>query len=478
MTGQAAAGWIPRQGPALRSGWFVIGGACAGALAFGVFLPVAPREAVAAIVLVPLALLTPVAALSVLVAVTALVPFEVQDTLAVLGGRDQPGLLFVDALMLVALLGMAWRAAKRRVDVGPPLIAGIAVGMILTGALAWGLVNGAALSQAGHEGRRVVLGVGTFLLAWPLMADQAARRRLLGALIGVGLMLGAWGLAQWFFSVGYTTSADVGVRPGVDLTTSGSGQLQGGMYAFPVAVTLAWAALVSGQACTVPVRSLLAVILLVNGLCVVLTFERTLWVATAVACVLVVMVQGARARREAIKWGALGGVGLVIMAAAAASEARTALERLLSLGQVASDNSFTSRLVESYAVAGAIAQRPVTGSGFGATITWGARDTFATTTTPFVHNGYLWLAWKIGLPAAVLVVLLLGRAIVRRTSPGDSGHWRTLRIGSRASLLALMLVGVTFPVFNALGITAVMGLLAAVCCSRLKPDPPLPKESG
>jgi hypothetical protein len=475
MTGLRVAPGVP-QPETLRSRPIVMAVACAAAVVFGIFLPVAPSLALAAVLLVPLALAAPLAALSMLVAVTVLVPFEVQDAFAVMGGRDQPGLLVVDAIMVVALAGMAWRAARRRLDIDTPLIAGLLVALIVTVALIWGVANGAALSEAGHETRHVALGVGTFLLARPLLVTQSGRKRLIGVLIGVGLALGVWGLAQWFFSVGYTTSGDVGVRPSDDPTSPGLMQLQGGMYAFPVAVTLAWAALASGQVRSARVRYVLGVIMLLNGMCVVLTFERTIWAVTAVACALVAVTSGASARRLAIRWAPAAGMALLIIFLSAGSEVSSALKRLVLLGEVSSDTSFTFRLVESQAVAGAIVQQPVTGSGFGATITWGARDTFSTVTTPFVHNGYLWLAWKIGVPAAALVVLLLGRAIVRRTPPGDVGHWKALRVGSRASLLALMLVGLTFPIFNALGITSAMGLLAAVCFSDAPPDAPLSKE--
>jgi O-antigen ligase len=311
----------------------------------------------------------------------------------------------------------------------------------------------------------MVLGVGTFLLALPLLQDSAARRRLLGALAAIGLGLGVWGLVQWVCSVGYTTSGDVGVRPGVDLTSSGHGQLQGGMYAFGVAVIVAWSVLLSGHLQRAWARWLVVVILLLNAGCLILTFERTLWVATAVGCAVVAMTSGARTRRVALKWMGVGFAALVAVAAISPGVARTAVERLASISQVATDTSFTSRLVESRAVLDAIAARPLTGSGFGATITWGQRDVFASVTTSFSHNGYLWLAWKIGVPAALFVVGVIVAAVLRRIPADGAADWAALQRGSKAALFSLLLVCVTFPVFNVLGITAAVGLLLAVACS-------------
>jgi O-antigen ligase len=452
---------------AARTRWPVLAVACAAALVFGIVLPIAPKAAIAAVVLVPLAFAAPVAALSVLLAVTILVPFDVQDALAVVGGSNQPGLLAVDVLMLLGLIRVAWLVVRGRLPIDRRLVAGLVLTVIVAVALVWGLALGAETSAAGHEARRVLLGCGTFLMTLPLVDDAAARKRLSWALMAIGGALALWGLAQWVFSVGYSVSAgDVGVRPGVDLTTSGHGQLQGGMYAYPVAIILSWAALLSGKAITRRVQLALMTILLLNGVCLILTFERSLWGAAAAGCVVVALMSGAAARRNGLKWAAGGVIALILVAAVAPGQARTAVERLFSITRVSTDTSFTSRVVESRAVIDAIGQRPLTGSGFGATITWGQRDMFATTTTPFVHNGYFWLAWKIGIPAAVFVVALLAAAVVRRSRVADDSQWRALRRGSQASLFALLLVCVVFPVFNVLGITAAMGFLAAVCCSR------------
>ncbi|MDT5016769.1 MAG: O-Antigen ligase [Mycobacterium sp.] len=449
-----------------RPGAPVIAIACVAALAFGIVLPIAPKVAIAALVLVPLAFAAPAAALTVLLAVTMLVPFDLQDSYALIGGRDQPGVLMVDALMFLGLARLAWLAVRGRLAVDRRLLAGVALAAIVVAAFLWGLALGSSTSAAGHEARRLILGCGTFLLALPLVDDPKTRKHLSWALMTIGMATALWGLAQWVFSVPYTISGDVGVRPGVDLTSSGHGQLQGGMYAFPVVVILAWAALLSGGAVSRRVQLVLSAILLLNGVCLVLTFERSLWGAAAAGCVIVTLMSGAAMRRRGLKWTAVGLVGLVLVAAAAPSVATTAVERLFSIAQVPTDTSFTSRVVESRAVIEAIGGRPFTGSGLGAMISWGERAVFATVTTPFSHNGYLWLAWKIGIPATVLLLALIVAAIARRTRVGDNPEWRALRRGSQVSLLALLLVCVVFPVFNVLGISAAVGFLAAVCCSR------------
>jgi hypothetical protein len=447
-----------------RSQLSVIVAASAAALAFGVILPIAPLTAVLALVVIPLALLAPLASLTVLIAVTVLVPFEVQDSFAVIGGQDQPGLLLVDTLMMLSLLRLAWLVIRRKVPIDRALLAGIAVAGICAAALAFGIAFDADVSEAGHEARRMVLGVGAFLIAWPLMRDRRTRQRLGWILLTMGLALGLWGVAQWAFSVGFIW-ADVGVRPGVDQTSSGRGQLKGGMVAYPVAVIMAWAALVLGRVRHRAVQCLLGLVILLNAVCLLLGYERTMWAATAGACLLVVISAGPAARRLAVRWAIAAVIVTVALAAIAPREARAAVERLLSVGRFATDESFIYRVIESRTVAELIAQRPVTGSGFGTTFTWGAEDLFGEITTPYVHNGYLWLAWKIGIPATLFLVLLLCGAIFRKAPSGDCDEWGAVRRGSQAALLALLLISVMFGAFNILGITAMMGLLVAICYS-------------
>lgn len=443
---------------------------CAAAMAFGAYLPTSPWDAFGWLAIIPLVLFVPVASVGVCLAVTVLVPWDLQSEFKVVGGPDQPGLLFIDALMLLALVRLGWLLLRRRVDFDTPLVVGVVVAGLCTGALLWGIANGASVSEAGHEWRRVILGVGTFLLSWPLMSTESARRRLLYSLMLIGLLLGVWGIAQWAFDVGYTTSGDVGVRGGLD-----SGQLQGSLYDYPVAVVMAWAALVSGQVRRPSTSWLLSTVLCLNVICVLLTFERTLMVASVASCAFVVVLYGRAVGTRAMK---MAGVGLALLAVAAviaSTEARTVTGRLALLGDVDSDHSYTHRLVETEVVTGEIVKSPVIGSGFGATVTWGVPNMYPVSTTPFADMGYHWLAWKIGLPASLLVLFLLLRAVLRRQPDLDNPQWRAVRTGARGALAALLVISVLFGVFNSLNITAVIGVLVAICYSRALPQTSAPQ---
>jgi hypothetical protein len=84
----------------------------------------------------------------------------------------------------------------------------------------------------------------------------------------------------------------------------------------------------------------------------------------------------------------------------------------------------------------------------------------------FSHDGYLWLAWKIGIPAAVLLFVLLARAVFFRAPPQERRLDRALRTGAQGSLAGLLLATVTFSSFSALSITAVVGVLMALSLPR------------
>ena len=112
------------------------------------------------------------------------------------------------------------------------------------------------------------------------------------------------------------------------------------------------------------------------------------------------------------------------MAVAAPRDLTAARERLLSLGNYGSDLSVRYRLTESRHVIDEIRAQPLVGSGLGATILWGrAYEGVRPSTESFAHNGYLWLAWKLGAPAAGLSAAPgRGAALWRR--PAGRPHWR------------------------------------------------------
>ena len=468
--------WSPARSLAARANagyWLGVTGAVLAAVCLGLL---AGRRPDVAIALAGLALIfalpfvAPSAHLALLIFVTAVVPFSVQNGIG--GGGGSASILPSDLLLIAGLLRAALVLPREQLDRRRMVMAFLMVVFLVLASLqfAHGLSAGADLSTAGFE-YRVLLGFGTFLVAIPVLADERARRRLLGGLLFVGLGVGLWGVLQYVLSFDFASSSDAGVRPGVRFTSTGRGQVQGGLFAFPVATVIAFAVLVSGQVRAASLRIALLAVIGLNVVSMLLTYERTFWVATTLALVFVALKAGRLKRVKAL----LIGVGAVVLTLAtlatlAPREFTSARERLLSLGQYASDSSVRQRVVESRHVLGRIAAHPIAGSGLGASIWWGRPwESVPPRSNTYAHNGYLWLAWKLGLPAAVLLSALLLAGVMRRGPPTGGPLFHAVRNGAQAGLLVLLVAMVTFPSVTSLAITPTMGLLLAICAAPLAP---------
>jgi len=434
------------------------------ALMLGSMVGLQPRAAtgmVVALLVAMVAIAAPTASLVSLLFLTAIVPYGIQNRFGMGGsGLNSPGLLLSDVLLLLGL-GMAvlalqrMRLSRRELVVAASVAAflGLAVLQLLHG-----LRLGRGVGQAGGEFRSL-LGFAGFLIALPILNQPGLRKRLLVSLLGLAVALGLWGIVQWVGHLGF--EGDVGVRPGVRLTTTGTGQLQGGLFGFPVAIVACYAVLLGGAVRSRAAKASLAAAMFLNAVSLLLTFERTFWVATVAGLLVVTLKAGSLQRLKSVLLLPL--LFIVLYAAlsvVAPVELTTARQRLSSLKYGTVDRY---RVEESDHVRTAIVRHPIVGSGLAATIFWGRPwAQVPAKSYAYSHNGYLWLAWKIGVPAAALLVILLGVAVLLRGPPGEGALEKSIRGGAQASLAALLVASVTFPSFRELSITPVMGLLLAL----------------
>lgn len=469
---------------ALRRDALLLPAAAAAAAAYGLVVAQSPLLAIAVLggaAVLLLAFAFPVAHFTLLLIATAIVPYTIQNQAGLGGGAGSPGLIASDVLLLTGLL----RASHALLVSRRPLSRGEAVALslltaygavtviqFLRGTLATG-----SLSDPGDE-LRSLDGVAALLVALPLLRDERSRGRLLKGMLVVGLLLGLWGVLQWALNLGY--AGGFGVRQGVALTTTGTGQLQGGLYGFPVAVILSFAALLSGELRSNAARAWVAAALALNGICVVLTFERTFLLATLLGCAFVTLRTQPGRRAKAAIVGLLA-VVLVCVPLAVLSPATltTARERLLSLGQYGNDPAVRDRVIESEHAIVQIRARPLEGSGLAAVIWYGRPDeAVPPSINSFIHNGYLWTAWKLGIPAALLLFGSLLLAIARPGRARGSPLFAALSVGAQGALLALVVTCVTFPAVTARPITPTIGLLLAMCAlprERASPATPRPR---
>ena len=418
----------------------------------------------AAVVLV-LAFRAPVANLVLLIFLTAVVPFEILNRFSVGGGVDSPGLLLSDLFLLAGLTWAAFALASEPLDrrrYRSVLVMLVFLAIVVTEAL-HGLRLGYGRSIVGQEGR-VLLGLGTFLIALPLVSHAPTRNRLFAALAVVAFALGAWGMLQWLGHFSFGLAGDVGVRSGVRLTSGGSGQLQGGAFAFPVAIIACFAALTLGEIRSWFWRGLLVAALALNIASCLVTFERSFWLDTLAGLLFVLLFAAGRRRiKLLVTLLVAGALTVVALAVISPSTLTTAQQRLNSISSYSSDTSVRYRVVESRFVYDRIRAHPLTGSGLGASIFWGQPwAQVPPKTRHYSHDGYFWLAWKVGVPAAALLVGLLVSALFSRSSPAEPELSRAVRRGAQGAIAGLLVATITFPSFSQLSISPVIGLLLAL----------------
>ncbi len=460
---------------AARSNWVLIPSVAVGALAYGALVATLPLFAaglLAAVLLIGLAFVAPVTHLALLLFVAGIVPFEVQNSyLGIGGGANSPGLIATDLLLLGGILRAGILLPVKRLSHRPLIVGGLLAVFIAVVGLQFtrGLLFGRPPGDVGAEAR-ILFALATFFVAVTLLSEPKKRDRVLRALLVLGLLLGGWGIAQWVLGLEFSGTGDYGVREGVGLTTAGEGQLQGGLFGYPVATVIAFAALLSPGPRSAAARFGLYAVIILNASALLLTFERTFWVATVLSLGFVAVRAGRAQRLKAVF--AIFGIAVLVFTVfttIAPGQLQTARERLLSLGQYGTDDSLRYRRVESRHVAEQIGERPIAGSALAATIYWGRPwQQVPPRTARYTHNGYLSLIWRLGVPGAFLLFVVLAWSVACRPPPGETPLFGAVRNGCQAALLALAVCNVTFPAFSGLSITPAIGVLFAVVATSAR----------
>jgi len=431
------------------------------AVAGGALAAISPEltlGVLASAVVLVLAIEAPVVHLLLLVAIAISLPREILNQLSVGGGLGAAGLTPTDVLILTGCLGVALRLADERLDRRRFWVAAGVAAFLAIGALQIWRGLGRYWAPDVIAEFRVLAGVAALFLALPIVARDDEFRRLWRGLAVVGLGLGLWGIAQWVLHLQFDNAA-AAIR-GSTFATAGR---VAGLYAFPVAIVLGSAALLSGHVRHGSARMALALVVAVNAAALMLTFERSFWVAIAGGLVFLLLRTRWRQRiRLLLGIPIIALLVLGAMSVLAPTELNATAQRVLSLTRYRTDPSFTYRKVESRRVEQHIRAHPIDGSGLGANQLIGRPGTRAPVVRrPYAESGYLWLAWKLGIPAAALLCALMLYSGLRRQGPPES-LGRSLRIGSQAALITVALCAVSFAPFNSNAGTTMIGVLMAV----------------
>jgi hypothetical protein len=443
----------------------LVTGAAAVALLAGGLAAAKPTYAIALIVLgaaTVAAFRAPVAHLTALVLLTAVVPLGVQAAYGSGGSVQAAGVLPSDVLLITGLIRAV--VVLRNLRMGRRATAAALLACMVLALVALQLLHalwlGRPVTGTGAEARALVGFVGTVLIALPIVHDPAARRRLLWALLAVGLVQGLWGIAQFAFQIQFNVPTDLG---GSSTDSFGTAGRVVGMYGFPVAAVLSLSALSSGAVRSAGARLALAACALLNSIAVVTTFERTFFIALTAGILALLALGTAHQRVRLVLIGPpVAAITVALLSTVNPPLVQATAGRLESLASYRSDPSVNYRIYENRLVKNQISQHPVIGSGFGAAIEIGRPGTAVPIKSrTYAENGYLWSAWKLGIPGALLLWTLLALPIAWRPRAARPGL-RSVVTGARAALVGLVFATYAFPTFNQLEIAPIIGILIAL----------------
>jgi O-antigen ligase/glycosyltransferase involved in cell wall biosynthesis len=201
----------------------------------------------------------------------------------------------------------------------------------------------------------------------------------------------------------------------------------------------------------------------VCGAALFFTFSRGAWLAVAAAVVFIILI-APRRRRPRILLAVVGllAVGLVLVTAVNSTSAirstaplASAFDRLTSVASSSTDPSAQHRLAEWQRALEVSADHPLTGIGLGSTISFSSPlysaesgrtgDTF---TTYYIHNSYVWLLLKLGIPGLLLLVALVATCFakgLRSYLAADDPRTKSRLLALTGAMVALLAVSFTGP---------------------------------
>jgi O-antigen ligase len=358
--------------------------------------------------------------------------------------------------LIVALALAAWWAAMitrperyRR----PPtwVIIGLA-GLVITvlGGVLTARAAGTPLNLSMVELRPLA----SYLLVLPVVSAALSLRDLE---LAVGIFLGACALAA-----GDALSAYLAGNGGQATFAGGAIRVTNDAFLYPMLASV-WSLVLLAFASSTWTRVTLSLLAVVSVAAVFFTFQRGAWLAAlaATALAFLLLPRPQRSRAAAYCVALIGVFAAAIIALNSLSIAGTqdplasGLERVESLGKPQRDVSSLHRVSELKRSMELIKAHPETGIGLGGSITFwspmysevreamgGSFQTF------YIHNSYLWLALKLGLPGLITLVAFVLAALAaggRAYLAGGDPRRRRLLLGGLLTLVTMLLVSASGP---------------------------------
>jgi hypothetical protein len=214
------------------------------------------------------------------------------------------------------------------------------------------------------------------------------------------------------------------------------------------------------------------------------SFTRGLWLATVASSVFLLIIQGGKFRRTVLKYVfafCLVATPLFLVSGLGSVVAERIGYSTLQFDRVSEEDQNLSgrRLLEYILVLPHVAEHPIAGNGLGATFLI-AGD--AVLEGPkgeqidfhYIHNLYLLIAFRLGIPVLLVLFVLLWKYFRRATkklksltlSPGTS----VLVAGLIAAIFGEVVLSVTSPTFLNHPTAGLLGCIMAITTAELHPD--------
>ena len=329
------------------------------------------------------------------------------------------------------------------------------------------------------EGRHLM-----FLLLFPLTVavlntKERVRRFILGLLL-LGVLFSLGQIVQSFFHVrifgdsGRLVIAQTLDVKSYDATISNTGGLN--IIILVLFTSAGWYVLKEIK--TFKFLSLSAVC----AVGILLTFGRTTWGVTLLGLVVVTHLLGLRKSGPMLVWSLVGSslaLALLIAFKPAMLDAlvvrATSVEKEIEYG-----SSAAWRYYEAEQVLPQIAANPVLGLGLGAAYRRPARSDALPEQVRYIHNGYLYMASKLGVPALALVVWGVGMILKwswRGARTEQDPRSRGVHAAICAGVLGVLLASITEPHLMRDSSLAFLGVLAGLTVA-LQRHARMPAPSG
>ena len=308
-------------------------------------------------------------------------------------------------------------------------------------------LRGVPLKDALGEGRHLM-----FLLLFPMalmVLDTPERlRRFVTGLVVLGLLFSVGQILQGILHIrvfgdsGRLVVAETLAVKSYDTTVSSTG----GIYIIILVIFMAagWYVLKS-----ITTFKFLAL----ASLCAVgilLTFGRTTWGAVLLGMAVVVALLGIRKSGKMLMWSGVGAtVAFTALIAVKPAMLDAFVARATSVGkEIEYGSSAAWRYYEAAQVMPQIAANPLLGLGLGAAYRAPAGSDALPEQVRYIHDGYLYLASKMGIPALALMLWCLGVVLAFSWQGARTGHdarLRSVHAAVCACVIGLLLASITEP---------------------------------